>query len=220
MAAFNGARSTAKAKSDRHARPGLGTKSLEPALLAFVLETMMEGLVVFGPDMEVASANRSGERFLKKHRIPDEVEVISRRLFDALRQNRVSELFPGEVHLRLALPGSPSKWNFQFHLYGPAPCVCVFIREMAPSQQLDLNSIRQEHRITRRELDVIRRVLDGSTNDEIAREFRLTEQTVKDHLSTIYQKLGVRNRLELLRFFFDLQVAGRGNVPGPAILPR
>ena len=40
-------------------------------------------------------------------------------------------------------------------------------------------------------------LLAGSTNREIARRLGLQEQTVKNQLSVIYGKLGVRNRLEL-----------------------
>lgn len=51
--------------------------------------------------------------------------------------------------------------------------------------------------LTRRELDVIAAVVDGSSNRDIAAQLSLSEQTVKNHLSHIYDKLGVSTRLEL-----------------------
>lgn len=52
-------------------------------------------------------------------------------------------------------------------------------------------------RLTRRQRNLVRALLAGSTNREIAGRLGLREQTVKNQLSVIYRKLGVRNRLEL-----------------------
>jgi two-component system, NarL family, nitrate/nitrite response regulator NarL len=51
--------------------------------------------------------------------------------------------------------------------------------------------------LTRRELDIIREVAEGATNKDIASRYGLSEQTVKNHLSNIFDKLGVSTRLEL-----------------------
>jgi DNA-binding NarL/FixJ family response regulator len=52
-------------------------------------------------------------------------------------------------------------------------------------------------RLTDRDHLLIRCLVSGSTNREIARRIGLCEQTVKNRLSAIYGKVGVRNRLEL-----------------------
>ena len=51
--------------------------------------------------------------------------------------------------------------------------------------------------LTERERRVIRVLAAGATNREIAARLGLREQTVKNRLSAIYGKLGLRNRLEL-----------------------
>ena len=51
--------------------------------------------------------------------------------------------------------------------------------------------------LTERDSLMIRILASGATNREIAARLGLTEQTVKNRLSVIYGKLGVRNRLEL-----------------------
>ena len=51
--------------------------------------------------------------------------------------------------------------------------------------------------LTRREVHVIAAVLNGATNRDISEQLGLSEQTVKNHLSHIFDKLGVSNRLEL-----------------------
>ena len=52
-------------------------------------------------------------------------------------------------------------------------------------------------RLTVRELQVIAAIVEGSSNKDVGRQFGVSEQTVKNHLSNIFDKLGVSNRLEL-----------------------
>lgn len=54
--------------------------------------------------------------------------------------------------------------------------------------------------LTSRELRVIAAVAEGATNKDISDLLGLSEQTVKNHLSHIYDKVGVSNRLELALF--------------------
>jgi two-component system nitrate/nitrite response regulator NarL len=54
--------------------------------------------------------------------------------------------------------------------------------------------------LTARELEIVTTVTTGLTNKEIAQRFTLSEETVKHHLTKIYSKLGVSNRLELALF--------------------
>jgi DNA-binding NarL/FixJ family response regulator len=51
-----------------------------------------------------------------------------------------------------------------------------------------------------REVDVVRCVAQGLRNAEVAKELAITEQTVKTHLNSIFRKLGVRDRLELVLY--------------------
>ena len=51
--------------------------------------------------------------------------------------------------------------------------------------------------LTPREREVVRGILAGQTNREIARAFGLSEQSIKNVLSIVYAKCQVRNRLAL-----------------------
>jgi DNA-binding NarL/FixJ family response regulator len=57
--------------------------------------------------------------------------------------------------------------------------------------------------LTRRETEVIALIEGGYTNKDIAKKFGVSEHTVKHHLSDIFGKLGVSNRLELVLFSID-----------------
>jgi DNA-binding NarL/FixJ family response regulator len=54
--------------------------------------------------------------------------------------------------------------------------------------------------LTRRELEVVRAVVAGYTNKEIGAQFTISENTVKRHLTHIFNKLGASNRVELALF--------------------
>lgn len=51
--------------------------------------------------------------------------------------------------------------------------------------------------LTAREQDVAMRVARGESNKEIARQLNLAERTIKAHLTSVFEKLGVRDRLQL-----------------------
>ena len=54
--------------------------------------------------------------------------------------------------------------------------------------------------LTQRELEIVSKVCAGYTNKEMARTLSISEDTVKHHLSKIYNKVGMSNRLELALF--------------------
>ena len=54
--------------------------------------------------------------------------------------------------------------------------------------------------LTPRELEVVSTIVAGYTNKDIAQKFTISEQTVKHHLTNIFDKLGVSTRLELALF--------------------
>jgi len=60
-------------------------------------------------------------------------------------------------------------------------------------------SARQQQELTPRETEVHELVAQGLTNEEIARLLYISLSTTKVHVKHIYDKLGVRSRLEAAR---------------------
>ena len=56
--------------------------------------------------------------------------------------------------------------------------------------------------LTRREREIISALVtfEDSTNDDIAERLFISSSTLKNHLTTIYSKLGLTNRVQLLKF--------------------
>lgn len=59
---------------------------------------------------------------------------------------------------------------------------------------------RKTYGLTPRELEVVGSIVEGCSNRDIAKQFNLSEETVKRHLSNIFDKTGVSTRLELALF--------------------
>ncbi len=55
-----------------------------------------------------------------------------------------------------------------------------------------------ENRLTEKELHVVYGVLEGLTNDAISHKLNITTRTVKAHMSSIFQKLHVNDRVSLV----------------------
>ena len=53
-------------------------------------------------------------------------------------------------------------------------------------------------RLSYREVQIVRHLMRGSTNKEIASGLSISEKTVKHYMSVLMQKLAVRNRLEVV----------------------
>jgi two-component system, NarL family, nitrate/nitrite response regulator NarL len=59
---------------------------------------------------------------------------------------------------------------------------------------------RKTYGLTPRELEVVTCIVEGCSNRDIAKQFSISEETVKRHLSNIFDKTGVSTRLELALF--------------------
>ena len=74
-----------------------------------------------------------------------------------------------------------------------------FLQEAArDTRQKD--PLRKDFGLTARELELVAAIVAGFTNRDVAEKFSISEDTVKHHLTNIFDKLGVSNRLELALF--------------------
>ena len=69
------------------------------------------------------------------------------------------------------------------------------LRAVNPTDRVPAKS--SSYGLTTREYEILSTVVDGYTNKDIAEKFAISEQTVKHHLTNIFEKVGVSNRLEL-----------------------
>jgi DNA-binding NarL/FixJ family response regulator len=63
--------------------------------------------------------------------------------------------------------------------------------------------------LTKREQSLVQLVAEGRTNRDISRELKLSENTVRNYLFRIFNKLGTSNRLELALYALNHQLTNR-----------
>lgn len=71
--------------------------------------------------------------------------------------------------------------------------------------EIPRNALENQFGLTSREIEIIKFLAGGFTNNKIAEELFISVNTVKSHIRNSYQKLGVANRIELIKLFNSLQ---------------
>jgi len=71
------------------------------------------------------------------------------------------------------------------------------------SELKGIDKLKTIYSISNREVDIIRHVLTGSTNKHIAGQLNITESTVKAHLTSVYNKIGIDNKMQLLNVVLE-----------------
>jgi DNA-binding NarL/FixJ family response regulator len=82
------------------------------------------------------------------------------------------------------------------HIWLP-PDILVRMIDLIPQRQPAPTEETLLSRLSKREKEVAEYVFRGMTNQEIAEKMFVSLRTIKAHLSSIYDKTGFRNRLEL-----------------------
>lgn len=75
---------------------------------------------------------------------------------------------------------------------------------------LDVRDLQADpiFQLTKRERAMLEAMAEGRTNKELAAEFDVSVNTVKFHLSNLYDKLGVKNRSQAISFYFSARMEG------------
>jgi two-component system, NarL family, nitrate/nitrite response regulator NarL len=72
--------------------------------------------------------------------------------------------------------------------------------QFVPIEFLTAQSVPEAHpladKLTPRELQMLKGLTEGKSNKEIARDFQISEPTVKLHMKTLYRKLDASNRTQ------------------------
>jgi len=92
--------------------------------------------------------------------------------------------------------------------HAPAEQLLSAIRGVAAGQRvfdpaLAVAVLEADIPVTQRELDVVRLVAEGASAREIAGRLFLSEGTVRNYTSSLINKCGARNRVDLVRIAFD-----------------
>jgi DNA-binding NarL/FixJ family response regulator len=81
--------------------------------------------------------------------------------------------------------------------------IAQFARVPRPTPPKELDEL------TSREREIFRLIADGLSNAEIGRELYISETTVKTHVTHVFQKLNVRDRVQAVVLAYQSGLAGR-----------
>ncbi|MFM7684317.1 MAG: response regulator [Actinomycetota bacterium] len=81
----------------------------------------------------------------------------------------------------------------------------------------DRHSRRVGVKLTDRETEVLRLVMQGMLNKQIGRTLGIGEKTVKAHLGRVYERLGVTNRADAVAWALEADLFGNDSDPAAAI---
>lgn len=119
------------------------------------------------------------------------------RLIDAIRSGAIGYLLKN-------LPVNKLLASLRGISRGEAPISRTMTRrilaEFSQPENRGLRASTSLDMLTERELEVLGELAKGSTNREIARHLFISENTVKNHVHNILEKLGLKNRREAGRF--------------------
>lgn len=193
-------------------------------LVALSLKTILEAQ----PEMTVAALGGSGAEavaLFETHR-PDVLLMDIRmegmsgleaaaRILEAHPDARILLLttFSDDEYIVRALRIGAKGYILKQAFEGIAPAITavssgqtVFgeeIMEKLPSlMQTPVKSSPEDYGLNEKELAIIRLVADGQNNREIAGALYLGEGTVRNYISTILEKLGLRDRTQLACFYY------------------
>lgn len=74
------------------------------------------------------------------------------------------------------------------------------------SEVREIKQFQRYFKITNRELEIIELIIAGSTYKDTADVLCISEKTVETHLTNIYNKLGINNKIELIRITGDFNI--------------
>jgi DNA-binding NarL/FixJ family response regulator len=123
--------------------------------------------------------------------------IEKRQIIEAL-QTGARGVIMKDAATQLLLKGIRTVMAGQFWVGREAVADMVsYLREKAAQQP---PSPAKQYGLTKRELEILSTIVSGLSNKEIAQKFSLSEDTVKHHLTNIFDKVGVSSRLELALF--------------------
>ncbi len=100
--------------------------------------------------------------------------------------------------------------------HGPVEGLLDTCRAVADGKMVfpfvDVRALQKDpiHSLSRRERAILDALATGLTNRQLAEELGISLNTVKFHLSNLYDKLSVRNRAQAIAFYYRSRLTGEG----------
>ena len=74
------------------------------------------------------------------------------------------------------------------------------------NENTGLNKFKEKYQLTDRQFEIIMLVTKGLSNIEIETELKLKRRTIENHLYSVYRKLEISNKVELIRIVSEFNI--------------
>jgi DNA-binding CsgD family transcriptional regulator len=175
------------------------------------------GLLLLGDDLSLAAVTPAAEGWLAEvaktdwpssSELPGAVYAVAARLL-ALESG--GDYAPPDLMPRMRLNTASGRWLVlhasRLRASDAEGRIAVIFEEARPSEIAPL--IVDAYGLTKREGEITRLVLRGLSTTEVSNELYITPNTVRDHFKSIFDKVGVRSRRELVAGIFAQQYQPR-----------
>jgi DNA-binding CsgD family transcriptional regulator len=86
--------------------------------------------------------------------------------------------------------------------------IMILIERMSPERYgVDFDTLKPQFGLTNRQLEIMKPLMTGASNKELANKLCVSEDTIKGHLKHIMSQMGVSSRTELLSMIFQHRVS-------------
>jgi DNA-binding CsgD family transcriptional regulator len=163
------------------------------------------GLVLLADDLSLVAITPAAEGWLAEVaesnwpsslELPDAVYAVTARLLALERGGNT----PPDLMPRIRLRTASGRWLVlhasRLRATGAEGRIAVIFEEARTSEIAPL--IVDAYGLTRREGEITQLVLRGLSTAEVSEELHITPNTVRDHFKSIFDKVGVRSRRELV----------------------
>jgi DNA-binding CsgD family transcriptional regulator len=203
---FTPAEAAFLAKLAPHLAEGLRTALLIGDARATSSPSDGPGLLLLGDDLSLAAITPAAEGWLAEvansdwpssSELPEVVYAVAARL---LALERGGSHVPPDLMPRIRLRTASGRWLVlhasRLRATDTEGQIAVIFEEARPSEIAPL--IVDAYGLTKREGEITRLVLRGLSTAEVSGELHITPNTVRDHFKSIFEKVGVRSRRELV----------------------
>ena len=169
-------------------------------------EVSAKGVMVLDPSLRPMNRNRKAEAILSTFYQPGESREELPLCVKKEIEDKVHEIGDAQA----GYPSHPVIKAFKLSYWGAEPqvrvslqttgrtalsCLLVFL-ELDHNEWFSLKELRESH-ITGRELEIVSCICEGMRNNQIAEKLCISNHTVTNHVSHIFQKLGISSRTGL-----------------------
>ncbi len=191
-----------------------------------IVESIDESFLLLDNDFRITRVNRAAEELFM---IPGR-ELVKRPMVDIIEEGadlarelermRVGAFgsFSCRMHFRVA-DGRPvlvdTKLKAVRDSHGDSIGILVIGKEVK-----GLSRFRERYRLSPREADVINLIVQGNSRRDIARMLQLSDETVKTHCTSAYNKLGVDNKIQLINLLKEYNLVSEQQADTTVVLLR